>query len=312
MATITTATPEMGVQQKEYYQRNLLENAEPDLVHDQFGKEYIIPNRNSKKTSWRRWLPLPSVTTPLTEGSPGAEGAFEYVEISVTLSQYGAWLKGSDLLVLTSIDDVLDDMTEAQGAQAGRSLEEITRDILNAGTNVRRADGVGARNLIASPANIIDNDELVKAREILLSFLARPVKGGLFGAIISPQTESTLLRDPDFKEAALAGNSGGNMIFKGQIKEYMGIGFTRSNYAKTFPGAGAGGITVHSTLIFGKDAYGVAKLAGQRDIDFIFIPMEKAGHENPLRQYWTSGWKTTHAVKILQENYMLRLEHAVL
>jgi N4-gp56 family major capsid protein len=310
MATITTSTGTMAVEMKEFYQRNLLENMEAGLVHDQFGKEFDIPNRRGKTTKWRKWTPLGTITTPLTEGSPGVEDTFGYTEISVTLDQYGAWLKGSDILILTAIDDILNDVSDAQGAQAGRSLETITRDVLNTGTNVRYAGGVANRLAVAA-SNKLSSDELVVGRKILLSFLARPVDGGMFGAIISPSTEADILRDPAIVAAMNAGAKGGQMLFKGQIAQYMGIGFTRSNYAKVFTGGGAGGINVHSTLIFGRDAYGVVKLQGQRDIDYIFIDIDEGGHDNPLRQYWTSGWKTTHAVKILQDNFMLRIEHAV-
>lgn len=309
MAALATNTGTLADEFKTFYQRTLLETAEAKLVHDQFGEEYDLADGNGKTMEFRRWTALASATTPLTEGSPGGEGTFTYTAITVSISQYGAWVKGTDLVQLTTFDPMIDNIAEAQGAQAGRSLDEITRDILVAGTNVRFADGVANRAAVAV-ANKLDSDELVVAKTTLLVNLAEPVDGEMYGAIVHPHTEAGILRDPTIVNAANAGNKGGDMLFKGEIGRWMGIAFTRANNAKVFTGAGAGGINVYATLVFGKNAYGIVKLNGQRDIQHIFKPTNGADKSDPLNQIWTSGWKTTHAVKILQEPYMLRIEHS--
>lgn len=303
-----TSTGGLSVTMKTFYQRNLLENAEPRLVHAQFGKEYDIPKGGGKTVEWRKWTPLGSVSAALTEGAPGAENTFAYTNVTVTVSQYGAWLSGSDLVVLTTFDDLLNDVTEAQGAQAGRSIEEITRDVLVTGTTVRYAGGVAGRANVAS-TNKLSSAEILIARRTLMANLAEPFDGETYPAIIHPYTELDLLSDTAIVTAMNAGNAGGERIFRGEIGQYMGVRFVRSTTAKKFAAAGSGGIDVYATLFFGKNAFGITRIDGQNTIEHIYHGIGD-GSGDPLNQYWTSGWKVSHAVKILQDNFMLRLEHA--
>lgn len=305
----TTATGGLSVTMKTFYNRNLLENAEPRLVHTQFGKEYDIPRGGGKIMEWRKWTPLASVSAALTEGVLPSENTFAYTNVTVTVSQYGAWLSGTDLVALTTFDDLLNDVTEAQGAQAGRSIEEITRDVLVTGTTVRYAGGVAGRANVAA-ANRITNDEILICRRTLLNNLAEPVDGEMYAAIIHPYTEYDLFKDSSIVAAMNAGEKGGDRLFRGEIGNYLGVKFVRSTTAKIFTGAGSGGINVYITLFFGKNAYGITRIDGQNTIDHIFHDIGD-GSGDALNQYWTSGWKVTHAVKILQDNFMLRLEHAV-
>lgn len=305
----TTGTGGLSVTMKTFYQRNLLENAEPRLVHMQFGKQYTIPKGGGKTQEWRKWTPLASVSAALTEGVAPAENSFAYTNVTVTVSQYGAWLSGSDLVALTTFDDLLGDVTDAQGAQAGRSLEEITRDVLVTGTTVRYANGRVSRVTVAA-GDKLNANEVVQSRVTLLVNLAEPVADEDYAAIVHPRSEANLLQDSTIATVLNAGYKGGEQLFRGEIGRYMGVRFIRSTTAKIFTAAGAGGIDVYATLFFGKNAYGIAAIDGQDDIEYIFHDIGD-GSSDPLNMYWTSGWKVTHAVKILQEAFMLRLEHAI-
>ena len=57
-------TPEM----KTYYEKRLIDLAEPRLVHDQFGDKYPIPQNGGKIIEFRKYSPLAKALTPLTEG----------------------------------------------------------------------------------------------------------------------------------------------------------------------------------------------------------------------------------------------------
>lgn len=72
------------------------------------------------------------------------------------------------------------------------------------------------------------------------------------------------------------------------------------------------GMTVHSTLIFGADAYGVIDLgAGTGAIKSIIKGFGKGGFD-PLDQRATIGGKVMgYTAKILQPLWLLRIEHAV-
>ena len=69
---------------------------------------------------------------------------------------------------------------------------------------------------------------------------------------------------------------------------------------------------VHSTLIFGKDAYGVVDVAGSGALQIIIKPHGSAGTQDPLDQRATVGAKVAaYTATILNELWILRIEHAV-
>lgn len=69
---------------------------------------------------------------------------------------------------------------------------------------------------------------------------------------------------------------------------------------------------VHSTLIFGKDAYGVVDVAGSGALQIIIKPHGSAGTQDPLDQRATVGAKVAaYTAAILNDLWILRIEHAV-
>jgi N4-gp56 family major capsid protein len=304
-------TAGLAIQLKTTYNRTLLENARDKLVHQQFGREYTLPKRGGLTMEWRKADTLPVATTPLVEGTPPTEDTFGYTSTTVTIAQYGAFVKGTDIVNVVGIDPLLDNVTEEQGVQAGLTIETIDRDALSAGTNVRYADAVANRAAVGI-ANKLDANEIVIARRTMAVNKAQPVKGRFYAAIVHPFTAADLIQDTSIVAAmnSQAGASqSGTSLFDGELMRYMGVVFVESTMAKVFTGAGALGINVYSTLFFGKNAYGVLSLESM-GMETIFHNIGSAGAADPLNQYWTHGWKTTHAIKILQQNYMLRVEHA--
>lgn len=75
---------------------------------------------------------------------------------------------------------------------------------------------------------------------------------------------------------------------------------------KIYPGeGGANGKPVYSTLIIGKNAYGVSD---PKDIKIIMKQLGSGGTADPLDQRATHGWKAHHIAKILSNEYMVRIE----
>lgn len=303
-----TQTPTMAPEFKTYYQRNMLQNFRENLAHQTFGKKVRMPKGGGLTMEWRQVTPLADVTTPLVEGVTPDGQSFEVTATTVTLNQYGAYIKGTDVVQVVAFDDLLDNISTEQGAQAGESIDVVTREALNAGTVVQYAGGNVSRITVAA-GDILNTEELIRARATLFANKAKPTNGQFFGSIIGPLTHADLMRDTAANAAFNAGDHRSE-LYEGEIGRYLGITFTLTNLAKEWAGAGAGGINVYSTLIFGRDAYAVLDLASL-GLEYIFHPKGSAGSADPLNQFWTNGWKTTHAVKILREQSMLRIEHAV-
>ena len=57
-------SPEM----KTFYDMTLIDEAQANLVHDQFGQKRPIPKGSGKTIEFRKFAPLNKALTPLTEG----------------------------------------------------------------------------------------------------------------------------------------------------------------------------------------------------------------------------------------------------
>lgn len=306
-------TAGLAIELKTTYNRNLLENARDKLVHSQFGREYTLPKGGGTTMEWRKANTLPVATTPLVEGALPTEDVFGYTSVTVSINQYGAYVKGTDVVTEVVLDPLLDNLTEEQGVQAGLTIETIDRTALNAGTTVRYCDAVANRAAIGA-ANKMDTDEIVIARRTLTVNKAAPIKGRYFAAILHPFVTADLIRDQYVRDALNAGSAGGEGLLNGYLGRYMGVDFVESTMAMMWAaGSGSGAtlaaVNIYSTLFFGRNAYGTLEHE-TLGMETIYHPKGSAGAADPLNQFWTHGWKTTHAIKILQEAFMLRIESA--
>ena len=58
----------LSEEMKTYYADYLIDNAEPSLVHDRFAQKHKIPVGGGKTVEFRKYDPLPKLTTPISEG----------------------------------------------------------------------------------------------------------------------------------------------------------------------------------------------------------------------------------------------------
>ena len=137
-ATVVNATTSaasgnnLSAEMKTYYEKRLLDNAEPKLVHNQFGVKYPIPKGSGKTIEMRKYSPLAKATTALTEGVTPDGQALNVSTITATVKQYGGWIQLSDMLDMTAIDNNVLQATKLLGSQAGRTLDTVIEKSLPA------------------------------------------------------------------------------------------------------------------------------------------------------------------------------------
>ena len=309
----TNVTTDTGLskEMKTFYSDYLIDMAEPNLVHDQFGQKHPIPKNGGKIIEFRKYDSLPKALTPLTEGVTPNGQKLSMSVITSNVQQYGGYIELSDILLLTAIDNNLVQATKLLGSQAGRTLDTITREVLNGGTNVQYAEGqVTARNALvggqASGNHYLTVDAVRRAVRFLKVMNAPKINGNYVG-IIHPDVSYDLMSDPKWVNVKTYSDPDG--IYEGEIGKIEGVRFVETSEAKVFEGAGASGVDVYSTLILGADAYGVTELTGGGR-EHILEQLGSAGTADALRQRATAGWKATKTAERLVEQYMIRIETA--
>lgn len=299
-----TATSTLAPTFRTIYEKQLLKNARNSLVHNKFGRKRKL--KNGSIMNIRRSTPLAVATTALTEGTAPTAMSFEITEQTITALQYGAYIGGTDIVTVVAFDPLLNEISTELGAQAGETIDTVTRDVLVAGTNVQYASTATDRDEITA-AMPLSVEELVQARTTLRTVNVPFAHGMDYDAIVHPLTHADLLRDTTIRAAFNSGDHKSE-LYDGSIGRFMGITFHESALAKVFTGEGLSTANVYATLVFGKDAYSVADIESL-GLQFIFKDTKSGGTSDPLEQKWTSGWKTTHGAAIERQTYMLRIEH---
>lgn len=231
--TNVTTDSDLSVEMKTYYSNYLIDLAEPELVHDQFAQKHPIPKNGGKTIEFRQYDPLPEITTPLSEGITPAGQSMAVKNLTATIAQYGGYVTLSDLLLLTAIDNNLVQATKLIASQAGRTLDTITREVLNAGTVVRYGGGVSARSALhytssASNCNLTVDD--VRKAVRFLEAQNAPKINGYYVGIIHPDIKYDLMNDAKWLNPHEYTDT--SNVYQNEIGEIYGVRFVQSSRAK--------------------------------------------------------------------------------
>ena len=243
--TQVTTQQSLTEEMKTFYSDYLIDAAEPELVHDQFAQKHPIPANGGKTIQFRRFAPLGKALTALTEGVTPDGQSLSMTTVEAAVRQYGGYIQMSDLLLLTAIDNNLTMATKLLGAQAGRTLDTITREVLVGGDNVQYADeSVSARYLLqGGNANAADNNYLTvdcirRAVRALKNANCRRIDGA-FPVIIHPDVAYDLMNDPKWLAPHQYVDT--EHMYEGEIGKIEGCRFVESTEAKIFHAADLAG-----------------------------------------------------------------------
>lgn len=323
----TTTTTQVASAKTEFFDKVLLVRALPYLTYDKFGQRRPLPKGNSKTIKFRRYNALATATTALTEGTPPTSTTLGVTDITASISQYGAYAKITDVVDQTNVETVLTEAAEVLGEQAGQSLDEIYRDVLVAGTTIQYANG-SARTDVNVPISGILLDKIIRTLDNLNAVMHTSIiKAGTgigtvpirpsFYAVVHPDVKFDLEKIDGYISMEKYASQG--PVSEGEIGAYKNIRFVMSTKAKVWTDGGGdkgamksttGAVAdVYGTMVFGKNAYGITELRGEGLKNYV-KDFGSAGTADPLDQEATSGWKATTVAKILNDNFMLRLESA--
>lgn len=302
------------VEAKTFYEKEMLMRALPNFHYVGHGKKRAIPRRGGKALEWRRLERPAAATTALIEGTPPAELQTTYSNVVATVSQYGAYVKVSDVAMHQSIDDVMSDHTEMFGEHMGDSLDLIARAVVVAGTNVQYADAATSRGALTT-GNRLDEAEIRTGLRNLKRRNARPLRslGGKYAMITNPDALYDVMSDTTIQSvlqnAGVRGNS--NPYFTGDQFDYLGVRILDTTNVPVISGGGlslAAAVHVFQTMMFGEEFYGESEFTWDT-MEIVVKPIGSGGTSDPLNQFGTIGWKAAYTAEILNNAFGQRIEH---
>ena len=166
----------------QYYDRAVLQNMKPEMVHNRDAQKRTLPLHNGKTIQFRRITALPAITTPLVEGVTPAGQTMQETAFTAMVKPYGGHIEVTDEFDFYLLGNKHREAAELLADQASLSLDTISRDALNAGLNVQYTGTNVARSTIAASDKLTYAD-IKKAVRTLRRANAKPFSDGFFHGI---------------------------------------------------------------------------------------------------------------------------------
>lgn len=303
----------------------MLTRAEPYMCMAKFGQMQSIPKGRTKVVKWRRYNAIALATTPLTEGVTPSSTAVTNTDVTATLNQYGDRVRITDVIQDTHEDPVLAEFSDILGEAAGQTKETLLYNVLKAGTNVQYSNGSARNTLNTAVTDVVlrRSLRLLKRQNARMITSMLPPSDKVSTGAIPPCYVAFVHPDIERDLQAIAGfiriqNYGTwKPIGDNEIGAFENIRFLTSTLYTPFTAGGSatlngmlgtGNTDVYPTLIVGKDAYANVALAGAEAVTPMIVN-PKPTDSDPLAQRGHAAYKFYHAAAILNDAWMIRVEH---
>lgn len=233
--------------------------------------------------------------------------------VTLTLAEYGAAVLTSALLRGMSFVPFDPVVANVIGFNAGKSLDTIALDTLQAGTTVAYSTGTGAApsgRSSVTPLNTFGAADARLARAVLVRNNV-PAIGGLYAGFMHPdvsydfrgQTGSAAWRDPHTYSQP-------GEIWSGEIGAFEAIRFVETPRTPIFADAGSSTTTtdVYGTLVMGRQA--LAKAYSNADGNGPLPRVAPGPITDYLRRWVPMGWYWLGAYGIFRQASLYRIESA--
>ena len=332
-------------------QKKFLNISKKLITMNRFAQKDVKPLNEGKDVRWRRYERFHVGTTAVSEGVTPTSDTLRQTTIKATLSQYGGWVPVTDLMLALSTDPIVQQITERQAIQMAEQMDTLAWNEFTSGTTVLYSDGSdfddstaitntianhsayqasGGANvnakLISAAVRFLEGKDAMKISSVVKpssGYNTEPVAEGYF-AITHPDARADIESIPGFTPTEKYANYGA--VMAGEIGKVGLVRFIATTLAS--PKATAGGTNsatppavvefetgsntakVYRTLIFAQDAVGCVTLSGQDSVvPKVVTPSPSS--EDPLGQRGACGYSYMYTCKVLQDNNLVRLEHAV-
>lgn len=257
---------------------------------------------------------LAFVSTSLNESVDVSAVALSDSQVTLTLAEYGNAVITTALGRGTSFLDIDKIVQNVIGYNAGGSLDTISRNILQAGTNVNYSQGTGttaptARNQI-TPVNTFGAVDVRNARATLARNNVPRINGYYMGFIHSDvlydlqgQTGTNTWSDPHAYSAP-------DEIWNGEAGAFQGFRWIETPRAPIFADAGSSTTftDVYRTICVGRQA--LAKAYSYVDGNSAYPTVVPGPITDHLRRLVPLGWYWLGAYGVFRQASLLGIESA--
>lgn len=287
-----------------YYERRFLDRLTKEFHFDKFGMKKVLPKGEGKDIKWNRWDNVSDDTTPLTEGVMPNGINLTSNQISATIAGYGQFATATDFLIMTAINDTLSDYVDLLAYAAGKSLDALVRNEVDANATAQFANSNANEAAVqADTTAVLTAAEIRKAVKSLRNADVRPWDDEMFRGIIHPFGEYDLLSETAAGSAVQTVQHTDHMpIEKGMIGSLYGVKLFRSSHIR----AVSPNTNTYRHCIIGQNAYGTVDLASAQT-QIITKQLGSAGSSDPLNQIATVGYKFYYATKMLDATRVIRI-----
>jgi len=308
----------------------MLSHAEPILVLSKFGQNKPLPKNKADTVKFRRPVPFTVSTAPLVEGATPTAQQMQYEDVTVQLQQYGAVTEITDVVNDLAEDPVLKDASMLSGEQAAETIELVTYGAIKAGTNVfydtsahttrASVDSELTLNRLRAVVRSLRANRGKAVTSMLSSspnYNTKGIEGG-FIAFAHTDMEADIRGLAGFIPVVQYGTR--QPLCPEEVGSVENVRFILSPLLEPFQAAGAAvgatgmiadnatNIDVYPLLVIAKEAYGLVPLKGMNSITPSVLNPGMPSKSDPLGQVGFVSWKTYFASKILNENWIARLE----
>lgn len=300
--TNTTNDSGMSAAMIKYYDKRLIKMAGPKLVYHEFALKRPLPAHNGKTIVFHGWEDLD--TNPndykLTEGkTPDGEKLSAY-DIVATVAEYGNYVKLTNMVQTTAIDDTVVVAVDKLSAQASVVLDKLHRNEIIADEEVDISYAGGAEN-----ADGLNNTKLLTVKEVkkLVARLRRVnalTIDGKYPLVLHPDVAFDLSEDEDYKDQIKYADP--KRFIEGYIGDLAGARLYESTNVKITKNAS--GAPVYWNHLIGKDSYATVDLAGGA-LRTIIKQLGSSGSADPLNQRGSAAWYAASVTKVLIPKYII-------
>lgn len=226
-----TYSPGVAPAVTQFYERTLLENMKPEMVHSRDAQRRTLPLNNGKRVQFRRFTPFAAITTPLAEGVTPAGQTLTETAFTAMVKPYGGHVELTDEMNFYMLDNMHQETAKLLSDQAALSLDTISRDALNAGMNVHYVNDKASRGVIAA-TDKLTYAEIKKVVRNLKRKNVKPFDDGFYHAIVHTDVVYDLTSDPMWVDVATYQDK--QAVAKYELGTIYKVKFFESTNAKTF------------------------------------------------------------------------------